>query len=232
MAPKSRGAAWQAILQEAARDVDPRWTLVGRGSRAVLTWGRVGWVWQFVGLNLKSGDLHELYASRTWLDQPFGRTVEALARDLLPYPSTDRDFELDRDDAADQVRRWAALVPEQIFTRTLQEDLARLEWHFDLFLTEDERLPWMPLAGLRLRFGRDPRPVVDEAVTFFSRTPGSKAGRPDPELDFWREFRHRLDSGRDETLAWLDGHRRTALKAERVPDDLVEPGLDPSTTPD
>jgi hypothetical protein len=231
VALKNRGAAWQAILQEAVRDLDPRWTLVGRGSRAVLTWGRVGWVWQFVGLNLESGDLHELYASRSWLDQPFARSIEALARDLLSYPSPDRHFVLERDDAPDQVRRWAALVPDQVFTDTLKDDLARLEWHFDLFLTEDERLPWMPLAGLRLLLGHDPRPVVDEAVAFLSATPGSKADRPHPELEFWREFRHRLDSGRDETLAWLDRHRRTALKAERVPEDLVEPGLDLSSTP-
>lgn len=224
MAPKGRGAQWEAVARKASVDLDPRWTLVGRGARTVLTWGRIGWVWQSVGVDLKSGDRHELFASRAWLTMPFSRSITAVDSDLLA-PSPERDVVLD-DGAADQVRRWAALVPDRVFNRTLEQDLARLEWHFDLFLTEGENFPWMPLAGLRLVFGQDPTPVVDAADEWLQGPAGStRRGGEDPELLFWREFRLRLEDEREATLRWLDDQRRAALGAERVPDDLVEPVL-------
>ena len=227
MAPKGRGAVWEAVVREAAQDVDPRWTVTGRGTRTVLTWDRIGWVWQSVGVDLKSGNAHDLYASRAWLDMPFRRSITATAQDLLPAPSPDQSFWLERDGAVEQLRRWAALVPGEVFTNTLQQDLEELEWHLDLFLTENARLPWMPLAGMRVVFGRDPRPVIDAALEWLSDPAGSgRPGPDDPDLAYWNEFRARLEEGREATLRWLDEFRRNTLRAARVPDDLVVPVLD------
>lgn len=226
MAPKGRGAVWEAVVREAARDVDPRWTVTGRGARTVLTWGRVGWVWQHVTVNLKSGDLHHLYASRSWVNGPFTGTVDVLAQDLIPGPSSDDAFVLEAEGAVEQLRRWADLVPDKVFGNTLEQDLEQREWYFDLFLSEGARLPWMPLAGLRVLFGRDPRPVIDAAVDVASGPAGSdRKGREDPSLAYWREFGARVETGREATLRWLDELRRTTLRAAKVPDDLVEPVL-------
>lgn len=225
MAAKGRGVAVEAALREAAENLPGTWSVTGNGATAVLTWGRIGWVWQSVGINLKSGKTHELFASRAWLTMPFSRSITAVDSDPRS-PSPERDVVLD-DGAADQVRRWADLVPDRVFNRTLEQDLAQLEWHFDLFLTEGENFPWMPLAGLRLVFGQDPTPVVDAAEEWLRGLAGStRRGVEDPGLTFWREFRLRLDGGPEATLRWLDEHRRDTLRAEKVPDALVEPVLD------
>lgn len=121
----------------------------------------------------------------------------------------------------------AASVELGVVVAGLEQDLEDLERHFDLFQSENARLLWMPLAGLQVVTGRDPRPVIDGAVEFLSDPAGSgRPGRDDPDAACWREFRARWEEGREVTLRWLDEFRRNTLRAEKVPDDLVEPVLD------
>ncbi|WP_306356632.1 MULTISPECIES: hypothetical protein [unclassified Nocardia] len=222
--PEGRGAAWVAVLHEAARLMGDGWTVVGSGMRAKLLHTPVAWWIDAIG---NDGN------TTPWLTL----THRALTTPLHPDPYTIRQDRFairqeaefppiprGRPDIFDTTTsaamvRWFAEGPlTDDMTRNSDRDIAEIaeRWYTEKFNARPRK--WPMLAGWRAIFGTgSPIPVIDDMLGLIEQ------GIYTDEKPFWEAFRAVAGQGdRSTMLAFLDTERRRGLREHyNLADDLI-----------